>query len=96
MGETFFEPYVLGKLPRTQELQQAEEPVGIVFERRCAQEQNVATQARDGSDGAPAGLARVAFRAPEPLRFIHNQQVDSRPHGLIGGRSRHDGERRRG
>ena len=73
-----------GNSSRTQELQQPEEPVGVVFERRRAQEQDVTAQGRDRRDRAPAGLAGVARRAPEPLRFVHDQEVDARLHRLVG------------
>ena len=58
--------------------------MGIVFERRRAQEQHVAAQARDRRDRAPGWLAGVALGTPQPLRFVHHQQVDSRLHRLIG------------
>ena len=83
-GEARLETHVLGKLLRTEQLEQAEEPVGVVFERGRAQEQDVTTQARDRRDRPPAGLAGVAGRAAEPLRFVHHQQVDARRHGLVG------------
>ena len=73
-----------GNSSRTQELEQPEEPVGVVFERGRAQEQHVTTQARDRRDRAPAGVARVARRTAESLRFVHDQQVDSRAHRLVG------------
>ena len=69
---------------RTKQLQQPEEPVGIVFERRGAQKQHVPTERRDGSDGAPPGVARVPGRAAKALRLVDHQQVDARAHGLFG------------
>ena len=58
--------------------------MGVVLERGRAQEQDVTAQGRDGRDRPPAGLARVARRAAEPLCFVHDQQIDSRFHGLVG------------
>ena len=67
------EARLLGKLLRTQQLQQPEEPVRIVFERRRAQEQHVAAEAGDRRDRAPArarrdGPADGAAAAPRPRR----------------------------
>ena len=104
--EARFETHVLGKVLRTEKLKQPEESVGIVFERRGAQEQDVTAEGRDGRDRPPAGLARVALRAPESLCFVHDKQIDARSHRLVGqlralrsafrARSRRDGVRRRG
>ena len=69
LGEARLEAHVLRKLLRTQQLQQPEEPVRIVFERRRAEEQHVTAEAprsarprarparRDGpADGGVAAL----------------------------------------
>ena len=82
--EARLEAHVLGKLLRTEQLEQAEEPVGVVLERRRAQEQDVTAEARDRRDRPPAGLAGVARRAAESLCFVHDEQIDSRCHGLVG------------
>ena len=84
LGEAGLETHLLGKLVRAQQLQQPEEPVRIVFERRGAQQQHVAAKRRNGRDGAPARFAGVTRRTPQPLRFVHDQQVDAGFHGLIG------------
>ena len=44
----------------------------------------MAAQGRDRRDRAPAGLAGMARRAAEPLRFVHHQQIDARRHRLLG------------
>ena len=75
---------VLGKLLWTEELEEAEEPVGVVLEGCRAQEQDVATQARNRRDRAPGRLAGVVGRAAKPLCFVHHQEIDSRFHRLIG------------
>ena len=82
--EPRLEAHVLGKLVRTQQLQQPEEPVGVVLERRRAQEQHVAAERRDRRDRAPAGLAGMAGRPAQPLRFVHDEEVDARRHRLVG------------
>ena len=84
LREAGFEAGVLRKLPRTQQLQQPEEPMRIVFERRGAQQQHVAAQGRNGRDGAPGRLAGMARRTPKSLRLVHHQQVDAGLHGLLG------------
>src|SRR4029453_10509034 len=35
-------------------------------------------------DSAPGRIARVAGRTPETLRLVHDEQIDSRSHRLIG------------
>ena len=82
--EARLETHVLRKVLRTEQLQQPEESVGIVLERRGAQEQDVAAEGRDRRDRTPAGLARVARRAAESLCFVHDEQIDSRSHRLVG------------
>ena len=82
--EARLEAHVLGKLVGTKQLQQAEEPVCIVFERRGAQEQDVTAQARDRCDRSPGGVARVAGRAAESLCLVHDEQVDAGAYGLVG------------
>jgi len=44
----------------------------------------VSAEGGDRRDRSPAGIARVARRSPESLRFIHDEKIDSRSHGLIG------------
>ena len=68
----------LGKLLRPQQLQQPEEPVRVVLERRRAQQQHVAAERRNRRDRAVARLARMPGRPPQPLGFVHDQQVDAR------------------
>ena len=46
------------------------EAVGIVLERRSAQQQDVAAEVCDGRDGAPGRLARMSRRAAQPLRLV--------------------------
>ena len=84
LRETRLETHVLGKLLRTQQLQQPEEPVGVVFERRGAEEQDVAAQGRDRRDRPPGRFAGMTRRAAKSLRFVHHQQIDPRADGLVG------------
>ncbi len=58
--------------------------MGVVFEWRGAQEQDVTTQAAIGAIARQPGVARVARRAAQSLCFVHDQQVDSRSHRLVG------------
>ena len=59
-----FKAHTVRKLLRAQQLQQPEEPVRIVFERRRAEEQYVTTEAGDWRDGSPRGFTWMAGRAP--------------------------------
>ena len=68
----------LGKLVRPQQLQQPEEAVRIVFERRRAEQQDVPAERRDRRDGAIRRLARMSGRPPQPLRLVDDQQIDAR------------------
>ena len=72
----------LGKLLRPQQLQQPEEPVRIVFERRRAEQQHVASERGDRRDRAVARLAGMPGRTPQPLGFVDDEQVDARRHRL--------------
>ncbi len=82
--ETRLDTHVFGKLLGTKQLQHAKETMRIVFEWRRAQEQDVTSESGDRRDRSPAGIARVAWRASQSLRFIHDEQIDSCAHGLIG------------
>ena len=82
--EARLEAHVLGKLLGTKQLQQPEESVRVVFEWSGAQEQDVTAQGRDRRDRSPAGVAWVARRAAQSLCFVHDEQIDSRSHRLVG------------
>ena len=56
----------------------------VAFERRRAEQQDVAAQRRNRSDGSPRWLTGVARWAAQPLRLVHHQQIDARAHGLDG------------
>ena len=57
--------------------------MGIVFERRRAQEQHMTTESRDWRDGSPRRLAGMPGRTTKPLCFVHDEQVDACLHGLF-------------
>ena len=78
------EVHALGIVLWTQQLQQPEEAVRIAFERRRAEQQDVAAQRRNRSDGSPRRLTRVARRPAQPLRLVYDQQIDARAHRLLG------------
>ena len=73
---------LLGKLLRPQQLQQPEESVRVVFERRRAQEQHVAAEGGDRRDRPPRRLAGMSRRPSQPLRLVHDEQIDAGRHGL--------------
>lgn len=54
----------------------------VVFERCCAEQQDVPSQCGDRRNRAVAGLARVSRRTPQVLRLVHDQEVDPRVHRL--------------
>ena len=83
-SEARLEIHVLGKLLWTEELEQTEEPVGVILEWGRTQEQDMTTQAGDRRDCAPAGLAGVARRAAKPVCFVYDEEIDSRFHRLVG------------
>ena len=66
-----------GKLLRPQQLQQPEEPVRVVLERRRAEQQHVAAERGDRRDRAPGRLAGMPGRTPQPLRLVHDEQIDA-------------------
>ena len=78
------EAHVLGELLGPQQLQQPEEAVRVVFERRRAQQQHMAAERGDRRHGAPRRLAGMARRPPQPLRFVHHQEIDAGGHRLRG------------
>ena len=44
----------------------------------------MAAERRDRRDRPPAGVARVAGRPPEPLRLVHDQEIDPALDRLVG------------
>ena len=78
LRQACFEGCLLRKFLRPQQLQQPEEAVRIVFERRRAEEQHVAAEAGDRRDGAPAWFAGMSRRTTQALRFVNDEQVDAR------------------
>ena len=74
----------LGKFVRPQQLQQAEEPVRVVLERRRAEQQHVTAERGDRRDGAIFPLARMSAPAPQPLRLVDDEQVDAGGRRLAG------------
>ena len=58
-GEALVERLLLGELLGAQELEQAEEAVGVVLERRGGEQQDVPARGRDGRDGPVRLVARV-------------------------------------
>ena len=56
----------------------------IVFERRRAEQQHVPSERGDRSDRAILRLARMSRPAPQPLRLVHDEQVDACRHRLSG------------
>ena len=56
----------------------------IVFERRRAEQQHVPSERGDRSHRAILRLARVSWPTPQPLRLVHDEQVDARRHRLSG------------
>src|SRR4029079_9044754 len=72
------------KLLRPQELQQPEEPVRVVYERRGAQEQDVPAKRGNRGYGAPGSVAGVAGWPFEVLCLVHHEQVDPGAHSLRG------------
>ena len=83
-GETGFESSLLGKLLRSQELKQAEEPVRVVFERGRAQEQHVPVRGGDRRHRSPGWLAGMSWWPSQPLCLVHDEQIDPRRHRLRG------------
>jgi hypothetical protein len=77
-AQTRLEADVLGELVGPQQLQQPKEAVGVVFERRRAEQQHVPAERGDRGHGAPRGFAGMSGRAPQALRFVHHQQIDAR------------------
>ena len=56
----------------------------IVFERRCAEQQHVPSERGDRSDRAILRLARMSRAAPQPLRLVHDEQIDACRQRLSG------------
>ena len=83
-GEARLDAHVLRKVLRPQQLQQPEEPVRVVFERRRAQQQHVAAERRDRRNRAPGRIAGMARRTPQTLRLVDDQQIDAGAHRLLG------------
>ena len=54
----------------------------IVLERRRAEQQDVPPERGDWRDRAVLGLARMSGRAPQPVRFVHDEEIDARRHRL--------------
>ena len=75
---------VLGKFLRPQQLQQPEESMRIVFERRRAEQQDVPAERGDRRNRAIPRLAGMPGRTPQPLRFVDDEQVDAGRHRLRG------------
>ena len=82
--EPRFDVHPLRKRLRSQQLQQPEEPVCIVLERRRAQQQYVASQCRNRRHRTVSRLPRVPGRPPQPVGLVHHEQVDARSHCLTG------------
>jgi hypothetical protein len=82
--EARLETQVLGELLRTQQLQQPEKPVGVVFERGRAEQQHVTPSPAIGAIARQPGVAGVARTAAEPLGFVHDEEIDARSHRLAG------------
>ena len=76
--------HALGKLLRPQQLQQPEEPMRVVFERRRAEEQDVPPERGHGSNRAILPPTRMSRRTPETLRLVNDEQVDARRDRLSG------------
>ena len=72
----------LRELVRPQQLQQPEEAVRIVFERRRAEQQQVPAERGDRRDGTIGRLAGMPGRPPQPLRLVDDEQVDAGADGL--------------
>ena len=77
-------PSSLGELVGAEDLEQAEEAVRVVLERRGREEQRVPVQARDGRDRAVGGVAGMARGPAQMMRLVHDQQVDSGCDRLLG------------
>src|SRR3954462_6672717 len=77
-GQPLVERLLLGEFLRPQELEQAEEAVGVVLQRRGGEQENVAAQGRYGR--YPPGLlvARMRLGSPQVLLLVDHQQVDPR------------------
>src|SRR5262245_38604041 len=56
----------------------------IVFERGCTQQEDVTAKSRDGCDRTPTRVTRVTGRAAKPLCFVSDQEINVRPHRMLG------------
>jgi hypothetical protein len=69
--------------------------VRVILERRRAEEQDVTAERGNRRHRAPGGFTGMAGRAPEPLRLVHDEEIDPRRDGLrrqLGiGRQRFEG-----
>ena len=74
----------LREFVRPQQLQQPEEAVRVVLERRRAEQQHVAAERGNRRDGAIVRLAGMPAAAPQPLRLVDDEQVDAGRHRLPG------------
>ena len=73
-----------GNSSRTKQLQQPEEAVRVVFERRRAQEQDVAARARRSARSPASRLAGMTRRAAQSLCLVHDEQIDAARDRLLG------------
>ena len=65
------------KLVGPEQLQQPEEAMRIVFERRRAQQEDVPPERGNRGDRAVVRLAGMSRPAPQPLRLVDDEQVDA-------------------
>ena len=54
----------------------------VVFERRRAEQQDVPPERRDWRNRAIPRLARMSGRTAQPVRFIHDEEIDTSCHRL--------------
>ena len=83
-GQPLVEGLRLGELLRAQELEQAEETVGVVLQGGGGEQQDVPAESGDGRHG-PVGLgAGMTLGPPQVVSLVDHQQVDPRRHRLLG------------
>jgi hypothetical protein len=83
-GEALFEAFLFGKLLGAEELEEAEEAVGVVLQRRGGEQQDVPAQGCDGGHGPVLLVAGVPLGTLQVVGLVHDQEVDPRLHGLLG------------